>query len=122
MNKENIPYTKEEILDIFRLLSINNSLTQRDLSNNLGISVGKTNYLLKSLIKNSLIEVKVSNSNGHKSKKVKYIVTKRGIEQKLYLTNHFLKKKEKEYLRLREEIERISQIELSDSKVHEAIE
>jgi len=113
MNKENTSHAKEEIFDILRLLFINDSLTQRDLSRNLGISVGKTNYLLKLLIKNNLIEVKVSNSNGHKAKKVKYIVTKKGIEQKLYLTNYFLRKKEGEYLQLREEIEKISQIELS---------
>ena len=108
MNKTSICYTKEEILDILRILCANDSLTQRDLSNNLGISIGKTNYLLKLLVKNKLIEVKISNSNGHKAKKIKYIVTEKGIEHKFNLVNYFLKKKEEEYLQLRKEVEKIS--------------
>ena len=122
MNKENTPYSKEEILDILRLLWINDSLTQRELSNSLSISVGKTNYLLKLLIKNNLIEIKISALPGRKTKKVRYMVTKKGVDQKLYLTNYFLKKKEEEYLQLREEIGKISQRELSTNKTYENIE
>ena len=122
MNKDHTLHTKEEILDILRLLSMNGFLTQRELSTSLGISVGKTNYLLKLLIKGNLVEVQVSDSNGHKAKKVRYVVTDEGLRQKVNLANHLLKKKEKEYLKLREEVEKVSQTETSDNKVCETIE
>lgn len=108
MERENEQHhLKEDIFDILRILSSDDSLTQRDLSDHLGISLGKTNYLLKSLIKKNLIKIKNFSREGGKLRKVKYILTKRGFEEKVHLTHYFLKRKESEYLTLKKELESI---------------
>jgi len=94
---------KEDLLKILRLLSSEDNMTQRDLSGHVGISLGKTNYLLKQLIKRGLISVKNFSSHDGKLKKVKYMLTKKGFEQRLQLTYHFLQRKENEFLKIKEE-------------------
>ena len=99
---------KEDILKILHILSSDGISTQRNLSSNLGFSLGKTNYLLKSLAQKGLTKISNFTCRQQKLKKVKYILTKKGLDQKLKLTYVFLQKKEKEYLALKEELERIS--------------
>jgi len=98
----------EETLHLLRLLSSDDNLTQRDLSAHMGISLGKTNYLLKALIKRGSISAKNFSGNNGKLTKVKYILTKKGLNQRLQLTHHFLKRKEEEYCRIRKEWEYLS--------------
>jgi len=95
--------TKEDIFNILRLLSSNEDLTQRDASIRLGFSLGKTNYLLKSLIKKDLIKIKNLISEGNKAKKMKYFLTKKGLKEKINLTYHFLQRKESEYNSIKNE-------------------
>jgi len=82
-------------------------LTQRELSLKLNISLGKTNYLIKQLAKKGLLKVKNFSNNPYKLQKVKYYLTKKGLEQKINLTYLFLKKKEVEYNQIKEEWERL---------------
>ncbi|MBL7132308.1 MAG: MarR family EPS-associated transcriptional regulator [Candidatus Omnitrophica bacterium] len=96
---------KEEIFDILRILASKDDLTQRDLSTHMGISLGKTNYLLKALIKRGFISVKNFYIRDSKLKKVKYILTKKGVDRRLHLTYHFLERKEAEYNRIKKEWE-----------------
>ena len=96
---------KEDILRILRVLSSKSEFTQRDLSDNLGISLGKTNYLLKELARKGFLKAKSFSIRKGKVNKVKYILTKKGLEEKLRLTWYFLKKKEQEYLELKKEAE-----------------
>ena len=96
--------------EAFRLLSeLHNSpnLTQRELSKNLNISLGKTNYLIQQLIKKGIVKMKNFSRNPGKIGKVKYILTGKGLEQKIKLTYHFLKRKEAEYERLKDEWEHL---------------
>ncbi len=94
---------KEDIFNILRLLSSGDDLTQRDVSSHLDISLGKTNYLLKSLIKKNLVKAMNFSKNRGKLGKVKYILTRQGFQEKIQLTYHFLRKKEVEYNRIRNE-------------------
>jgi len=94
---------KEDILNVLRLLSSGDDLTQRDVSSHLEISLGKTNYLLKSLIKKNLVKAMNFSKNRGKLGKVKYILTKKGFQEKVQLTYHFLRKKEVEYNHIRNE-------------------
>ena len=102
MNPTNLN-TKEDIFNILRLLSSDEDLTQRDASMHLGFSLGKTNYLLKLLIKKDLIKIKNLISEGNKAKKVKYLLTKKGLKEKINLTYHFLQRKEAEYNSIKKE-------------------
>jgi len=98
---------KEDVLEILRLLSNKEDVTQRDLSDHLGFSLGKTNYLLKSLVKKDLVKINNFISQGNKIRKVKYLLTKRGFKEKIDLTYHFLKKKESEYNKVKREWENL---------------
>jgi len=100
----------EDFYRVLRVLSSDDDLTQRDLSDQLGISLGKTNYLIKSLAGKGLVKIKgFSRKKAQtKIKRVKYILTQKGLKSKLHLTYHFLKQKEKEYFDLKKELEKSS--------------
>lgn len=102
--KEDIP--REEALFIIKEIETNPAATQRVVSQKLGISLGKTNYLLKELIKKGLIKGESFSANPGKIKKLSYMLTPKGFEEKIRLTYHFLKKKETEYKLLKEEWEK----------------
>ena len=99
---------EEDIFNILRLLSSSDNLTQRDLSTHLDFSLGKINYLLKSLVKKGLLRIKNFSERDQKMKKVKYYLTKEGLEEKLGITSHFLKKKEEEYYSIKNEWEQLT--------------
>ena len=93
----------EETFHLLSELHSSPDATQRQLSKNLNISLGKTNYLIQQLIKKGIIKVKNFSHNPGKLGKVRYILTGKGLEQKVRLTYHFLKKKEAEYNKLKNE-------------------
>jgi EPS-associated MarR family transcriptional regulator len=98
---------KEETLHIIREIESEPTLTQRQLSDRLGISLGKTNYLLNALIEKGLIKVKNFTIKPGKISKIHYYLTKEGFEHKMSLMELFLKKKEEEYVRMKQEWEKI---------------
>ena len=81
---------KDIHLDLLRKLEVNPEYTQRELSQEMGVSLGKINYCMKKLIGKGWI--KLSNFS-HNPNKVGYIylLTPKGIEQKSRLTFAFLK-------------------------------
>jgi EPS-associated MarR family transcriptional regulator len=95
-------------LDIhFRILHIledNPDISQRDIAQKLGISLGGVNYCLKALI--NIGHIKIDNFNKN-PKKIGYIylLTPKGISEKVRLTSGFLKRKMDEYHSLKKEIE-----------------
>ena len=102
MNKEDIH------LDLLRKLESNPEYTQRQLSQEMGVSLGKVNYCMKKLIEKGW--VKLSNFS-HNPNKVRYIylLTPKGIEQKARLTFAFLAIKLEEYEMLKDEISKLKQ-------------
>ena len=82
------------------------NLTQRQLSEELGISLGKVNYCLKSLIQKGFVKINNFKNSNHKLQ-YSYLLTPTGIEEKTKLTIEFLKVKTAEYEALKEEVERI---------------
>ena len=76
---------------------------QRQLAEVINLSLGKTNFMLRSLIKVGL--VKLSNFKDSDNKfGYTYILTPKGISEKLTITSEFLQKKELEYSLLQKEI------------------
>ena len=79
-------------------------LTQRELADKLGMSVGGLNYCLNALIDKGF--VKMANFSKSKNKfKYVYLLTPLGISKKVALTSRFLKRKMEEYEVLKVEIE-----------------
>jgi EPS-associated MarR family transcriptional regulator len=98
---------KEENLIIIKEIEAQPAATQRDLSKKLSISLGKVNYLLKELIKKGLIEVKNFSNNPGKLHKLHYHLTKSGLEYKIQAMQHYLKAKEAEYNKIKQEWEQL---------------
>ncbi len=89
-------------------------VSQRDLANELGISLGSVNYCLQALVGKGLVKMQnFSRSNNKLS--YMYILTQDGIAEKTMLTASFLKRKLEEYEILKTEIERL-QSEVNASK------
>lgn len=78
-------------------------MSQRDLSEALGVSLGKTNYCIKALLDKGLIKMLNFRSNKNKLAYA-YLLTPAGVEEKACITVRFLKYKVQEYERLRVEI------------------
>ena len=83
-------------------------MSQRELAEALGSSVGGTHYVLKELIKKGL--VKLGNFTAAEDKR-RYacVLTPKGIKEKSLMTGKFLKRKLAEYEALKQEIEELRQ-------------
>ncbi len=89
---------------VLRILKENPDLTQRELAEKLGVSVGSLNYCLKALIEKGWI--KMQNFSQSKNKfGYMYILTPHGIAVKAALANNFLKRKLVEYAAIKAEID-----------------
>lgn len=81
-------------------------MSQRELAQSVGISVGGIHYALRALVDDGLI--KMSNFTASDDKRrYAYILTPKGIAEKASLTADFVKRKMAEYEALREEIEKL---------------
>lgn len=89
---------------LLRLLEENPDLTQRELAEKLGVSVGGMNYCLKALMGKGLVKMQNFNQSKNKFGYV-YILTPRGLTEKAALMGQFLKRKMEEYDALKAEIE-----------------
>ena len=91
---------------LLKILKDNPEMTQRQLSRELGLSLGKTNYVIKALIDKGWLKL---NNFKRSDKKLGYIylLTPTGISEKTVLAQNFLRRKSDEYNRLKEEIEKL---------------
>ena len=89
--------------NVLRKINSNPNISQRDLANELNLSLGKINYCLKALKSKGL--VKIRNFNKSKNKMgYAYILTPKGISEKTKITINFMKRKMEEYDELKKEI------------------
>jgi len=94
---------KDIRLDLLRKLESSPEYTQRDLSREIGVSLGKVNYCIKKLTEKGLIKLTNFKQNPNKMGYA-YLLTPKGIEEKSRLTLSFLKRKVNEYEILKKEI------------------
>lgn len=89
---------------LLKLLQANPDLSQRRLAQELGISLGKTNYCLRALIEKGW--VKADNFRRSTNKVAyAYLLTPHGIEARTRATVQFLRRKVAEHEALANEIE-----------------
>lgn len=103
MNDKKAIILQNEELTLSILRNINKLKSQKTLSKELGFSVGKVNYILKALIQKGLIKAENFFENKNKNQ-YKYLLTEKGIKEKIELTKKFIKKKKKEYEELQREL------------------
>ena len=91
---------------ILKILSTEPHISQREMSRRMGISLGKTNYVLSVLAEKGIIKIKRL-KNAHQ--KIPYVyLTPRGLEQKAKITARFLKRKLSEYEEIKSQIKEIA--------------
>jgi len=89
---------------ILKIIIDNPEVTQRQLAKELGVSLGRTNYIVRALI--DMGWVKLSNFRRSDNKiGYLYLITPEGVKEKSILAKNFLARKSEEYSRLKEEIE-----------------
>ena len=94
----------QDILNILIKLGKNPHQTQRRLSKDLKLSLGKISYCLDELRKKGLIKIENFKNNPNKINYL-YVLTPKGLSQKTKLTISFMKRKMAEYDELKSEIE-----------------
>ena len=89
---------------LMRLIERNPQISQREIADQLGVSLGGINYCIKALIEKGHVKVTNFTDNPHKLGYA-YLLTPNGIAAKASLTGQFLKRKLAEYEALKAEIE-----------------
>ena len=98
-------------LKVLRHLEENPNTTQRQLGEELGISLGKANYCMKALINKGMIKAK-NFKNSDNKRAYLYILTPKGIEAKARMSVKFLDRKVEEYEALKIEIEQLTRAKI----------
>ena len=97
---------KHNQFQVLKSLEYDPKCTQRKLSKELGMSLGKANYCLKSLIAKGLVKINKFKNSKNKNQ-YSYLLTTKGLEEIAILTIEFINIKTKEYDNLRKEIENL---------------
>lgn len=91
-------------LKLLKLIERDPRLSQRELAHALGVSLGKTHYLLRALVEKGWVKVNNFRRNDNKLAYA-YLLTPSGVGEKLRLTRDYLRRKEAEYEAMVAEIE-----------------
>lgn len=101
---------------VMHILQKNPQITQRELSGELGLSLGKLNYCLRALADKGWIKIGNFTQSNTKHRYF-YLVTPQGIYEKAQMTKEFVNRKIKEYEALRLEIDVLkNEIKYSEDK------
>ena len=93
---------------LLKLLQHNPELSQRQLAEEMGVSVGKVNFCLNALLDKGLLKVHNFRDNRNKLAYA-YYLTPKGAREKVRATVGFLKRKLAEYQGLEREIAELRQ-------------
>lgn len=91
---------------LLRMLEANPKMSQRALAEQLGLSLGKTNYCIRALIEKGWIKARNFKNSDNKLAYA-YVLTPKGIRQRTAATLSFLERKRTEYVALKREIARL---------------
>jgi len=98
--------SEQRQLDAMRLLETNPEMTQRELADAMGVSLGAANYCLKALVEKGWVKLENFQNNPNKLGYL-YLLTPMGMAAKTTLTARFLRRKLAEYESLKAEIEQL---------------
>ena len=89
-----------------KVLEQHPQMTQRQLSKELGVSLGKAHYVLKALVEVGWIKLENFQRSGNKLGYA-YLLTPAGVLEKAKITRRFLLRKQQEFAQLKREIEQL---------------
>jgi len=93
----------QEKFNILRKIVKKPNSTQRELAQDLNLSLGKLNYCMKALRDKGLVKIKNFKKNPRKINYV-YVLTPKGLAEKTKLTINFMKRQMNEYDELKKEL------------------
>ena len=93
----------QDHFEILRKIEKKPNSTQRELAEELGFSLGKLNYCIKALQNKGLVKIQNFKKNPNKINYF-YVLTPAGIATKTKLTLNFMKRKMKEYDKIKKEL------------------
>ena len=95
-------------IQVLRDISKNPCISQREIASRNGVSLGKVNYVIRSLVDKG--HVKVGNFRNSENKKgYMYLLTPNGMAEKARLTVEYLRRKMEEYEKLQRELDELKQ-------------
>ena len=106
--KKRINHSEEE-LEILRKIEENPNLTQRQIAEHLGLSLGKINYLIQALLGKGFLMIDNFRRSDNKLGYL-YLLTPEGVETKKKLTILFLGRKSEEFDKLKKDMEHINNL------------
>ncbi|MBE0621241.1 MAG: MarR family EPS-associated transcriptional regulator [Burkholderiales bacterium] len=95
--------TDPQRLELLKLLQEQPQMSQRDLAQAMGVSLGKANYCLNALMEKGLVKLERFRTNPDK-RNYAYLLTPAGLKEKTRITMEFLRYKVAEYEALEKEI------------------
>lgn len=98
---------EEAHLCILKIIEKQPEITQRGLAAALGVSLGKTNFLVNALVDKGFVKIGNFRQSGDRLNKIAYLLTPEGISNRVQLTRHFLARKEAEYIALKAELKEL---------------
>lgn len=93
---------------ILKNIEDNPNMTQRQLAEELGVSLGKINYLIKALLDIGWVKIDNFRKSDNKVGYI-YLLTPKGLAQKTIITQLFLQRKLEEYENLKDEIKKLQE-------------
>jgi EPS-associated MarR family transcriptional regulator len=105
---------KDDDMHLLRYLEKKQEVSQREIAQHLGISLGKVNFILNALVSKGIIKAKNFKNNKNK-RAYAYFLTPEGIKEKAKMTLGFFKRKNDEYDNLKIEL-RLLEKEVETSK------
>ena len=106
--KKRINHSEIE-LEILRNIEANPNITQRQMAKDLGMSLGKTNYLIQALLGKGFMKINNFRTSDNKLGYL-YLLTPKGVETRRKLTILFLQRKSEEFDKLKKDMERIKNL------------
>jgi len=100
-----------------RELSRNATLSQRDLAGKLGLSLGRVNYIVNSLIDRGLVKARRFKNSRNKLA-YRYVLTPDGLREKVLQTRRYLQVRTLEFERLQTEIEDLRRDAATEGEVN----
>ena len=89
----------EDQLNLMHIIECDSNTSQRQIAQKTGLSIGKVNYCLKALIDIGFIKADNFSKSAQKINYV-YILTPKGLQEKVAITKYFITKKKQEYDKL----------------------
>ncbi|MGB1158155.1 MAG: MarR family EPS-associated transcriptional regulator [Porticoccaceae bacterium] len=89
-----------------KVLERHPQMTQRQLSKELGVSLGKAHYVIKALVEVGWIKLENFQRSDNKLGYA-YLLTPAGVLEKAKITRRFLLRKQQEFAQLKREIEQL---------------